>query len=556
MKTFRYVSFAFIVSAAIAILPYSSVAANLSSIKTEMNRAIFYGIGSISNPQIQQNSEKTQLLFTLNGVTVAEKAHAAFGKGMMNDIDVVYEKGLTKIFIQLKEKQGFTVSHLPYSDAWCIDVFDWDKLSAHDDMYRGAQLALQDGLAQLALQNLRTVAEKGHSDAAAFLGVELIKQGLYDEALGWLKKAIRGNTTIADAYGGLCQIARVNGMSDEAKSYEKRFCDITGLRSVLDIPVQYQPPLATINDNNNEEEPLSIAAIMVDEDNLHDSTSYAATKDTSRFSSLFATNTTDQNSGDANKEVINASLMPQWMKTVSIAAIAVLLSAVIAMVVMYIRWRKRKQEAIEMDEEDENSIPETSLFAAELQQAQSQTPTASLQSAAKSYANTFEKTIDDTSENENNISTVPLAKNVSQEKTMLEEFIGEVITMSKNAVDKGKNYVEERKQSLVEGVFSPEDNDDNLWHEDSIIVPQRGEYELAMNLQAKQRIQRSQSLGTLDADMLPSQQFGITKVARKLGIETGSIEAKRSISHLQTDAHALSDLRKKFSKQSSVHFAS
>lgn len=126
--------------------------------------------------------------------------------------------------------------------------------------------------------------------------------------------------------------------------------------------------------------------------------------------------------------------------------------------------------------------------------------------------------------------------------------------MSKNAVDKGKNYVEERKQSLVEGVFSPEDNDDNLWHEDSIIVPQRGEYELAMNLQAKQRMQRSQSLGNLDASLLPSQKFGVTKVARKLGIETGSIEAKRSISHLQTDAHALSDLRKKFSKQSSVHF--
>ena len=96
----------------------------------------------------------------------------------------MYEKGLTKIFIQLKEKQGFTVCHLPYSDAWCIDVFDWDKLSAHDDMYRGAQLALQDGLAQLALQNLRTVAEKGHSDAAAFLGKVGTELAFYNSYFG------------------------------------------------------------------------------------------------------------------------------------------------------------------------------------------------------------------------------------------------------------------------------------------------------------------------------------------------------------------------------------
>lgn len=533
-----------------------SAAVTLSSIKTESNRAIFYGIGSVENPQVTQNPEKTQLIISLEGVTISEKAHAAFGKGMMNDIDVVQEKGIAKIFIQLKEKQGFTVNKLPYSDALSIDVFSWDKLSSHDDIYRSAQLALSEGLQQQALQNFRLVAEKGHVDAASYLGLELIKQGLYDEALGWLKKGIRGNTTIADAYGGLCQIARVNGMSDEAKSYEKRFCDMTGLRSVLDIAVEYQPPLSSINENMNQEEPLSIAAIMVDEEIHQDSTLIrSSAEDTSRFSSLFATNSSSKQSNEGiSKEVVNASLMPQWMKTVSIAAIALLFSAVIAMVVMYIRWRKRKQEAFDMDEDDENTMSDTSLFAAELQQAQSQTPAASIQSAVKSYANTFEKTIDDTSENENNSATAPLAKNVSQEKTMLEEFIGEVITMSKNAVDKGKNYVEERKQSLVEGVFSPEDNDDNLWHEDSIIVPQRGEYELAMNLQAKQRIQRSQSLGTLDADMLPSQQFGITKVARKLGIETGSIEAKRSISHLQTDAHALSDLRKKFSKQSSVHF--
>jgi hypothetical protein len=124
-------------------------------------------------------------------------------------------------------------------------------------------------------------------------------------------------------------------------------------------------------------------------------------------------------------------------------------------------------------------------------------------------------------------NTAPkLQKMYAQEKTMLEEFIGEVITMSKNAVDKGKNYVEERKQSLVEGVFSPEDNEDILWHDDSIIVPQRGEYELAMNLQAKQRIAKVAIIGCFGCGYATITTIWHNKSSQKIGYRNREYRSK------------------------------
>lgn len=560
MNQVHQISVLFMVLLVLSSSPIIHAAPILASIKTEPNRAIFYGIGTVQNPSVTMNSDKTQIIVAVEGAGISDKARAAFGKGMIHDIDVVQDKGLAKIYVQLKEKQGFTLSRLPYSDALVLDVFSWDNLSAHDDMYRSGLLALTDGLTQQAIQLLRGAADKGNADAAAYVGIELIKQGLYDEALGWLKKAIRSSTKIADAYAGLCQIARVNGMTEEAQTYEKRFCEMSGMRSVLDISVEYQPPQTQISDNQLTEEPASIATMMQDELILSDSVSAASAKqDTSRFASLFGQDSTKSAQiNSTSSDLMNASLMPQWMKTVSIAAIGVLASAVIAMVIMYIRWRQRRKDALdEGDDDDEGIIAQPSTaFALELQQAQTQKPHSVAQTALQTYTKSFDKTIDDaSSEPLRSENSQPLEKNTVQEKTMLEEFIGEVINRGKYAVDKGKNYMEERKQSLVEGVFSPEEDEDILWQDDAIITPQRGEYELAMNLQAKQRLQRSQSLGNLDAALLPSQKFGVTKVARKLGVETGSIEAKRSMAHLQTDAHALSDLRKKFSKTSSVHFA-
>lgn len=560
MNKVHQISVLFMVVIMLGTSPMSFATPTLSSIKTEPNRAVFYGIGTITTPSVTMNADKTQIIVALEGTNIAEKARAAFGKGMIHDIDVVQDRGVTKIYVQLNEKQGFTISRLPYSDAFVLDVFSWENLSAHDDMYRSGLLALTDGLTQQAIQLLRGAADKGNSDAAAYVGIELIKQGLYDEALGWLKRAIRGNTKIADAYGGLCQIARVNGMTEEAKTYEKRFCEMTGLRSVFDISVEYQPPLTQTSDNQQIDEPASIATMLQDDLSIHDSVSaISSQQDTSRFASLFGQDTTKSGRQNATSSAImNASLMPQWMKTVSIAAIGVLVSAVIAMIIMYIRWRKRRKDALDQgDDEEDEIVPQSSTaFALELQQAQVPKPATVAQTALQSYTKSFDKTIDDASQEQLRAeNSQPLEKSAIQEKTMLEEFIGEVITRGKYAVDKGKNYMEERKQSLVEGVFSPEEDEEILWQDDAIITPQRGEYELAMNLQAKQRMQRSQSLGNLDASILPSQKFGVTKVARKLGVETGSIEAKRSMAHLQTDAHALSDLRKKFSKTSTVYFA-
>ncbi len=525
----------------------------LSSIKTEPNRAIFYGVGNnASGFSVSLNNEKTKLIATFNGVTASDKVSSLFGKGVMSDIDIVNSKGKVVAYIQLKEKQGFSLGSMPYSDALVIDAFSWENLSVSHDNYRSGLLALHDGIVKQAMPLLQQAAEAGIADACVYLGIELIKQARYDESLGWLKKGLQQQTSLPDVYAALCQISRVNGLFEEAKRYEKLFSEKTGIRSVLDIPVEYQPPLNTELDNN--EEPLSLASLIADE-NFSDTlskTSVAEKKDTTRFASLF--NSGGEQKKAQSSEINNASLMPSWMKTMSVAIVAVISSLFLIMLILYSRWRKRRR--LEMEDEEINETAdekEANGFAKELALANQQS--ASTQTAIHRYGNNnINALIDDDSEHAIN-DTVTGTIELPHDRTMLEEFVSEVFERGKSVVEKGRNFVEERKQNPSSGLYEPEEQKDMIWDDESIISSPRGEFELAMHLQAKQRLHRSELLESLDTDIIPKQQFGISKIARKLGVETGSIETKRTFSHLQTDTRALNNLRQKFSKHDSVRFA-
>jgi len=525
----------------------------LTSIKTEPNRAIFYGVGNgITGLSVSLNAEKTKLIALFNGVTISEKVSSVFGKGAMSDIDIVHSKGQVSAYIQLKEKQGFSVGVMPYSDALVIDVFSWENLSVSHDNYRSGLLALHDGIVKQAIPLLKQAAEAGIADACVYLGIELIKQARYDESLGWLKKGLQQQTSLPDVYAALCQISRVNGLYEEAKRYEKLFSEKTGIRSVLDIPVEYQPPLSAEQDNN--EEPLSLASMIADE-SFSDTISKTAVvekKDTTRFASLF--NAGDEQKKTQNSEINNASLMPSWMKTMSVAIIAVISSLFLIMVILYTRWRKRRR--LEMEDEEINEAmdeKEVNGFAKELALANQQS--ASTQTAIHRYGNNSINTlIEDDSEHIIN-DPVSSINELPHDRTMLEEFVSEVFERGKTVVEKGRSFVEERRQNPSSGLYEPEEQKDMIWEDESIISSPRGEFELAMHLQAKQRLHRSELLESLDTDVIPKQQFGISKIARKLGVETGSIETKRTFSHLQTDTRALNNLRQKFSKHDSVRFA-
>lgn len=526
----------------------------LTAIKTEQNRAIFYGVGNnVSGLSVSLNAEKTKLIATFNGITVSDKVSTVYGKGSMSDIDMVYSKGQVVAYMQLKEKQGFSVGLLPYSNALVFDVFSWGNLNAAHDNYRSGLLALHDGIIKQAMPLLQKAAESGIGDASVYLGMELIKQARYDEATGWLKKALQQQTNLPDVYAALCQIARVNGLFEEAKRYEKMFSEKTGIRSVLDIPVEYQPPINSESADVSDE-PVSLASIIADEIQQDSAigTTISEQKDTTRFASLFGTGGNQNKTTDT--EPVNASLMPTWMKTMSVAVVSVIASLFLMTILFYVRWRKRRR--IEMEDEEENEETdkkEIGAFAKELAMANQQS--ASVQSVINNYNR---QTIDTLIEDE---SIFPLTDganytaDMQTEKTMLEEFVSEVFERGKTVVEKGRNFVEERRQNPTAGLYEPEEQRDLIWEDEAMISTPRGEFELAMHLQAKQRLHRSELLESLDTEIIPKQQFGVSKIARKLGVETGSIETKRTFSQLQTDTRALNTLRQKFSKHDSVRFA-
>lgn len=526
---------------------------SITRIVTEPNRVILYGVGNAPKPNVYLSTEKTKLIAAFEGISADEKARVAFGKGMMNDIDVIQQKGECVVYVQLKEKQGFTVSVLPYSDALVIDVFSWDKLTANDDLYRSGLLALSDGIVNQALPLLQQSSDKGNGDASFFLGIELLKQARYDEALGSLKKALQQQTTLHDVYAALCQIYRVNGLQEEANRYENLFKTKSGLRSVLDIPVEYQPPLST-DGELSESEPISLAS-MISETEVPDSLSATpkGATDTSRFASLFSGTPTDS-PNKANGQVLsNASLMPEWMKTASLAVIGVIASVFVTVIVLYSRWRKKRSIEMEEEEEGDETHADNENFATIFAQ-ESNKPRTNVQNALTSYAgqNIDNLITDDTMDSKNAHANGTL---LASDRTMLEEFVNDVLEKGKSAVEKGRNFVEDKKQMLTAGVFEPDSEEEPNWEDEVMASPPRGEYELALHLHAKQRIHRSESLEELDVTSIPEQKFSMSKIAKKLGVETGSLETKRSFSQLETDSRALNELKRKFSKHDSVRFA-
>lgn len=526
---------------------------SITRIVTEPNRVILYGVGNVPKPNVYLNAEKTKLIAAFKGVSADEKARVAFGKGMMNDIDVIQQKGECVVYVQLKEKQGFTTSVLPYSDALVIDVFSWDKLAANDDLYRSGLLALSDGIVNQALPLLQQSSDKGNGDASFFLGVELLKQARYDEALGTLKKALQQQTTLHDVYAALCQIYRVNGLEEEAKRYENLFNTKSGIRSVLDIPVEYQPPLSS-DGELSEGEPISLAS-MISETEVPDSlsTSTKGATDTSRFASLFSGTTTDSQNKVNGQVISNASLMPEWMKTASLAVIGVIASVFVTVIVLYSRWRKKRSMEMEEEEDGDETQTDNENFAKIFAQ-ESNKPRTNVQNALTSYAgqNIDNLISDDTLDTKN---VHPNGTMLAPDRTMLEEFVNDVLEKGKSAVEKGRNFVEDKKQILTTGVFEPDSEEESVWEDEVTSSPPRGEYELALHLHAKQRIHRSESLEELDITTIPEQKFSMSKIAKKLGVETGSLETKKSFSQLETDSRALNELKRKFSKHDSVRFA-
>ncbi len=467
----------------------------------------------------QLSPDKRRITLNFPNYSAAEETRMTQGKGSIEDVYCKQSGKNIQVMIQLNDKKGFTAVKLPYSNAVMIDVFSWDSLSKSDDLYRTALLGSEKEISASAYQTIAKSAELKCSDALFFSGIDALQTGDLDKASARLNSALENKSTIPDIYAALAQIARLKHQDDKAKRFQDEYAGQSGVRSILDIPAQYQPP----TDSTGISEPVSLASIL-DEHSAadtsvalaeHKDSTVQKPKDTTRFASIFSTpasvTPTRQN---------ESGMIDDWMKTGAIAGVGFVVTAAFYLVWLYFRWRKSKLKA-RIDRTPTTKFDE--LLAEKVEEPNR----AAVQKAASMYKQgsiiNREITEDFAPEEE---EAAPVKKPVSDFAHLEEPLPREVLLQYAESND----YEEDEEETPSLGVYFPPN-----------------EVELALHLQQEGQRHKSTTLRQIATNDIPQHGYELSKVARKFGVERSSLEVKRTLAHLETDTRAMESLLSKFS---------
>ncbi len=526
---------------------YLAAAENtIERVEISPKRVILYCSAEPKGFTSSLSEDKRRILISFANYAASENARLTQGNKTIEDV-YIKQKGKDLLtYVQLTDKKGFTAISSAYSRAVIIDIFAWDSLSGAEDSYRGALLGCEHGITPAAELNLKKAADAGSADAMVYNGIIALKKGNLDYAAQLLNRSIELKTTLPDVYAALAQIARLQNKSDKAKRFQDEFALKTGIRSIIDIPVEYQPP----SDSTNTE-PLSLAQQLgqtFSDDPEHISTqvdsttiSKAVTKDTTRFASIFQPTASTHSTPSTTSQ---AGMLDSWMKTSIMAAIGFAATAAFYLTWLYFRWRKNKLTALiaatPAQKQDEN-------FGKTLQEEISDEPAWVASSAPRQAAALYKQG-----------SLINMEINEAYEKQ--EELLK--LQAKEDEVIEPLSWETEADDSKVQWNEPPHGEMSTEVVEPAPATPLLGGYfppgevELALHLQQEQQRHKSSALHSISTGDIPHQSYELSKYAKKFGVEKNSLEVKRTLASLEQDSSAMRDLLAKFSglmnKQASI----
>lgn len=500
-------------------------------------RVTFYCSAQPNGFTSELSPDKRKIILSFKNYAALESVRQTQGRKSVEDVYIQQTGKDLKAYIQLADRKGFTVVPTFYSKAIIIDIFTWDSLSPNDDNYRAALLGCERGITPIAEQNIAKAADGGNADAMVLKGISTLKTGNTDNAAQILNRAIELKTTLPDAFAALAQIARIQNKPNIAKRFQEEFSERSGVRSIIDIPVEYQPP-----SDSNSSEPISIAqqfSLSVFDDSLQTSIIADTTKiskkdvsDTTRFASLFQTSS----SKPSDKSSSQSSMLDDWMKTSIMATIGFAVTASFYLAWLYFRWRKSKLNALiaaspaqKLDENFQTALSGETIEEPAWVNAATPIKAASLYK----QGSLINMEINEDYEEHPKQEELPLAAKPDE--------IIEPLAWEKELDDEQMSWNEpplgEMKSEVSESVVVPMMN--------GYFPP--GEVELALHLQQEHMRQKSSALHSIVIGDIPKQSYELSKIAKKFGVEKNSLEVKRTLASLEQDSGAMKDLLVKFS---------
>lgn len=442
------------------------------------------------------SDNKKNIIISLPDTYIKDDARRLIGKGEIDDIFANSENNNAIVNIYLKKEKGYTAIFLPFSNKIAVDIFEWNKLEKSEDHYRTALLGIEDDIYSATLSELTKAASMKHPDAAAVLGILLIEGGFYEQAENMLLLAEALGTSIEDVYAALALIYNKFGSNDLYLKYENKFKEIHPDIEISDIQVnselsEYISPDDYIFADSllnviNSEKALKSEKDSVLNDN---------------FKELFAeSDTADTLSGASD------NFFPWWTE------FAVMIIAIILLFIVYryLKWRNKQLIQLQEKEKKQNDFKE------ELKKSQkSIKPKSNI--AAKTYANAKKR--------ESNLNQA-ISKKANEEKAGINK-LNEIIEKKRAETPPAQN--EEKPPQVKRKKMSPK-------------------IELAMHLAKEQQNIKNRNISSIYDKELPADADKLNAVAKKLGIEKGSLEVKNAIDNISKDPEKVAKLTEKFSQ--------
>jgi hypothetical protein len=496
-----------------------------------LNRAVVYCSEIPEKIVSKLSDDKLKITLSLKNASVVDNAREFHGKGIIEDIYVQSFKKDLEISLILKDKRGYTILPLFYSKALAIEVFRWDKLDAGEDNYRSALLALEDGLNDAAKKYLGKSVQTAYSDAASVLGILQLQDGKILDALNNFHLAVQTGTNIPDIYAALAQISALKKNTAFAEKFKLKFLELSKVKTIPDMEISNFPA----GDTSGAVFDSLLNSIYSKVFNTPVANKSSVNTDSLAKLKALTKDTDKKDKNDSGILMILRSFLPNNSGTIFTVFVVIFGILGIVLFYSYLRWRKLQTKKI-----GKKSSPQFKEDLKSAQDAENVSPKVPGNYAQSAYLKAGE-----------------LAQKNQAPKKVKDIVPASIASSTITEKEKEENELTERLKSLIDNFESeqsiPTDLEDEAESENpdfEIAKPVKKavtpRLELALHLQEEQKKVKERNIEILKTGDFPKDIQKISEVAKKLGIEKGSVETRNRLSLLTENKENLSKLAEKF----------
>lgn len=435
------------------------------------------------------SDSKTLIKLDIGQTKINDKYRQLTGLGIISDVFVSNEAAKTILNIKAKERRGYTISYLRFSNQAIVDVFLWDKLSSDEELLRTGLIALEEKIYPETISSLYKTLKSGNNEGAYYLGMAYLETGNFQQAITVLNYAYHIDSTIIDALAGLALAHNQMGNYVDYENFANKFKEKCNCR--FD---------ATFNFNKIELDTtmLDLSHLVIPAvDSLNSDSTDIVLSDT--ISKVNIDSLNSLNKVETIFDTIERYLIYGF----------IIVGLTFALFIYYY-WKWRKEQMSKREKAP------TQKFDDSLQAAQSKINTDTLKKMYKA------------GDLANDSKTETPAKH--EQKVEKESEI-----ISREKMDK--------LGSVIESITGKPAASYKL----TTTIPNvNAKLQLAMHLAVEQRKVKTQNLENLKTANIPTDKKKLSEVSKKLGIEKGGLETKAAMEKILKDKDKLKKLNDKF----------